>query len=89
LPPSPVAGLPSFTVSIGVVEASPDEDFPSAVARADAALFQAKHEGRDQVVIKDAAGNTLWPDATIDELDAALDQPNQRHDPRTDRVIID
>ena len=53
-----VAGLPPFTVSIGLVEAGPQEDLPAIVARADSALFQAKREGRDQIVVHDAAGNS-------------------------------
>ena len=44
------AGLPQFTASFGVVEMQPGEDLPSALARADRALFQAKHEGRNRVV---------------------------------------
>jgi len=49
-----VAGLPTFTVSIGLVEASPLEDLPAMMARADAALFMAKRDGRDRVVVLDA-----------------------------------
>jgi diguanylate cyclase (GGDEF)-like protein len=88
-----VAGLPAFTVSIGVVEADTDEKFPSLIARADAALFQAKRGGRNRVLIVDAAGNALLPeDATLDGLDAeldGLDPPNHRHDSRSERVVID
>ena len=51
-----VAGLPKFTVSFGVVDAGNQEDLPSLVSRADAALFQAKRDGRDRVVVHDAAG---------------------------------
>lgn len=53
-----VAGLPKFTVSFGLVEAGPQEDLPAIVARADSALFQAKREGRDQIVVHDGAGNS-------------------------------
>lgn len=45
------AGLPTFTVSFGVAEDDHDEDLPSLLARADAALFQAKQNGRDRVVV--------------------------------------
>ena len=38
----PGAGLPNYTASFGVVEAGEDEDLPTILARADAALFQAK-----------------------------------------------
>ena len=49
-----VAGLPKFTVSVGVVLADPKDDLPAVLGRADAALFQAKREGRDRVVALDA-----------------------------------
>lgn len=87
-----VAGLPSFTVSIGVVEAGQDENLPTMIARADAALFQAKREGRDRVVVRDAAGDAILPDPTLEGLDAELggfDGPKQRHDVRSDRIVID
>jgi diguanylate cyclase (GGDEF)-like protein len=54
-----VAGLPKFTVSFGVVEAIDEEDLPAVVNRADAALFQAKHEGRDRVVVHDGFGDAV------------------------------
>jgi len=54
-----VAGLPKFTVSFGVVEADPNDDLPSLISRADAALFQAKREGRDRVVVVDAGGHEV------------------------------
>jgi len=54
-----VAGLPKFTVSFGVVAALDQEDLPALINRADAALFQAKHEGRDRVVVHDAFGNVV------------------------------
>ena len=43
-----VAGLPPFTASFGVAEATGAEDLPTVIARADAALFVAKREGRDR-----------------------------------------
>jgi diguanylate cyclase (GGDEF)-like protein len=54
-----VAGLPKFTVSFGVVEADPADDLPTLISRADAALFQAKREGRDRVVVIDAGGHEV------------------------------
>ena len=39
-----------YTISIGVAQAQPGEDFDAFVARADAALYRAKHEGRNRVV---------------------------------------
>jgi diguanylate cyclase (GGDEF)-like protein len=54
-----VAGLPRFTVSCGVVEAGFQEDLPTVIARADVALFQAKREGRNRVVVHDGSGNAV------------------------------
>ena len=51
-----VASLPRFTASFGVVEAGFQEDLRSVIARADVALFEAKRNGRDQVVIHNDAG---------------------------------
>ncbi|MDB5748419.1 MAG: hypothetical protein JWP72_3267 [Massilia sp.] len=45
----------TMTVSIGLVVIDPEEDLPSALARADHALYQAKHAGRNRV----AAGTDL------------------------------
>ena len=44
------AGLPQFTSSFGLVEFGRDEDLPTALARADRALFEAKSAGRNRVV---------------------------------------
>jgi diguanylate cyclase (GGDEF)-like protein len=44
------AGLPLYTASFGVVAAEAGEELEAATRRADAALFEAKHEGRDRVV---------------------------------------
>jgi predicted signal transduction protein with EAL and GGDEF domain len=54
-----VAGLPTFTVSGGVVDAKIRENLPDVLARADVALYQAKDAGRDQVVVHDAAGEVI------------------------------
>jgi len=54
-----VAGIPGFTVSFGVVAAAADEDLVDIVARADAALFQAKREGRNRVVVHDRQGHVV------------------------------
>ena len=39
-----------YTASYGVVAAEPGEELEETAHRADAALFEAKHEGRDRVV---------------------------------------
>ena len=54
-----VAGLPKFTVSFGIIDAGDKEDLSSLLSRADAALYQAKRDGRDRVVIHDPAGNAV------------------------------
>ncbi|HEY8302596.1 MAG TPA: sensor domain-containing diguanylate cyclase [Jatrophihabitans sp.] len=56
-------GLPAFTCSFGVAEAGPGEDFVAAVARADAALFDAKRRGRDRTVVH--AGDDETPAAPL------------------------
>jgi diguanylate cyclase (GGDEF)-like protein len=47
------AGLPLVTASFGVVASHADETLASSLRRADVALFQAKHEGRDRIVVHD------------------------------------
>jgi len=44
-----------ITVSIGAAALKPDEDWQSWLARADAALYRAKSEGRDRTVVDAAA----------------------------------
>jgi diguanylate cyclase (GGDEF)-like protein len=44
------AGLPSFTASFGATPAFLAEDLDLLLARADAALFEAKNGGRDRIV---------------------------------------
>jgi diguanylate cyclase (GGDEF)-like protein len=39
-----------YTISLGVAQAEPGEDFDEFVARADTALYRAKREGRNRVV---------------------------------------
>jgi diguanylate cyclase (GGDEF)-like protein len=42
----------SITISVGVTEADGDPTLSHLLQRADAALYQAKHEGRNRVVVK-------------------------------------
>ena len=44
------SGLPRYTASVGLVAAEPGEPLDAVTRRADAALFQAKREGRDRLV---------------------------------------
>jgi diguanylate cyclase (GGDEF)-like protein len=44
------------TVSIGAAALEPDEDVNQWLARADAAMYQAKREGRDRVVVAGSLG---------------------------------
>jgi diguanylate cyclase (GGDEF)-like protein len=60
-----VAGLPTFTVSGGIVDVKVHENLPDALARADAALYQAKHGGRDQVVVHDGGGGEATSEAEV------------------------
>ncbi|MGH8029914.1 MAG: GGDEF domain-containing protein [Arenimonas sp.] len=41
----------AYTISVGIAHALPGEDFDAFVARADAALYRAKGEGRNRVVV--------------------------------------
>jgi diguanylate cyclase (GGDEF)-like protein len=50
------AGIPRCTASFGIVDARPDDDLTATITRADAALFQAKREGRDRIVVHDDHG---------------------------------
>ena len=58
-----VAGLPRYTASFGVVDAAEHESLAALLARADAALFEAKRLGRDRVVVHDAHGAVVEPPA--------------------------
>jgi len=51
-----VSGLPKFTASFGVTDAEPGEELIAVLRRADDALLMAKRQGRDRVVLHDAAG---------------------------------
>ncbi len=51
-----VGGLPKFTVSFGVTEAEPGEEFGAVLRRADGALMLAKQQGRDRIVLHESAG---------------------------------
>lgn len=46
-----IPGLSGVTASIGLAEVSKDEDLANALRRADRALYEAKHMGRDRCVV--------------------------------------
>jgi diguanylate cyclase (GGDEF)-like protein len=68
-----VAGLPKFTVSIGVVDSAVEEGLPDLTARADTAMFAGKHAGRNQVVVHDANGEIIMPAGQTEPLSLSKD----------------
>jgi diguanylate cyclase (GGDEF)-like protein len=74
------AGLPHYTASFGVVAAEPGEELEAVVRRADLALFEAKHEGRDRVI--------AHPHQASPNGDGAAGLPNRRsrRAPRTKAI---
>jgi len=53
-------GTLSFTASIGLVELSDGETVEQALKRADVALYEAKHAGRNRVVMGECPGGSQW-----------------------------
>lgn len=60
------AQLPTFTVSLGLVDSSSGDDLNELVKLADRALMQAKADGRDRVVIWDPS---LRPEPAVETVD--------------------
>lgn len=52
--------LPGVTVSIGLAEGVKGDTTESLLARADAALYQAKHEGRNRLAISTSGGEDAY-----------------------------
>ena len=50
-----------LTVSIGAAELRPGEDWRSWLARADAALYRAKHGGRNRTEVDQDGDGVAWP----------------------------
>lgn len=55
MPMETEAGDLSITVSIGVAQWAPGEELPDVLGRADLALYQAKHKGRNRVEVAEHA----------------------------------
>jgi diguanylate cyclase (GGDEF)-like protein len=62
---SPVGGERGLTLSIGLTEASPDDDAITLIARADEALYRAKSDGRD--CLRAVLPQTTYPDAPVSQ----------------------
>lgn len=76
------AGIPRFTVSFGVVEDDCRGDLAAIIANADAALFKAKREGRDGIVVYDATAEATPPRAP-----AGADEPVQVQRSRSQDLV--
>ena len=68
-----VGGLPKFTVSFGITEAEPGEEFGAVLRRADSALMVAKQQGRDRIVLHESVGGEEAPSEGRPDLVEALD----------------
>ena len=70
-----VGGLPKFTVSFGITEAEPGEEFSTVLRRADSALMLAKQQGRDRIVLHESVGgeDAVPSEGRSDLLEGALD----------------
>jgi diguanylate cyclase (GGDEF)-like protein len=69
-----VGGLPKFTVSFGITEAEPGEEFGVVLRRADSALMVAKQQGRDRIVLHESVGGEEAPTEGRGDLLVALDE---------------
>jgi diguanylate cyclase (GGDEF)-like protein len=68
-----VGGLPKFTVSFGITEAEPGEEFSTVLRRADSALMLAKQQGRDRIVLHESVGGDEVPSEGRSDLLESLD----------------
>jgi diguanylate cyclase (GGDEF)-like protein len=68
-----VGGLPKFTVSFGITEAEPGEEFGAVLRRADSALMVAKQQGRDRIVLHESVGGEDAPSEERDDLLESFD----------------
>jgi diguanylate cyclase (GGDEF)-like protein len=84
------AGLPGFTVSFGIVQAADAEDLTEMLARADAALMQAKRAGRDRVVVHDRHGGPLIFDSEQPQptVNSGLEEQSTRAPRRPSTTLV-
>lgn len=68
--PADEGGPIRVTISIGVAALTPNDSVDTLIARADAALYQAKDQGRNQVALASIRGSAARPDAA-----AAMAEP--------------
>ena len=66
-------GLPAFTCSFGIADTDGAHDYADLLARADAALFEAKHAGRDRVVAYDGLRTVSRAPSTKPDLSLIID----------------
>jgi len=50
--------VPPFTVSVGMSDSGLGTDFAEVIRQADEAMFRAKQDGRDRIVLTDAISLT-------------------------------